>query len=233
MTPAAADLLLNVDRATVRFGRLVAVNFVSLELRAGELFGLVGPNGAGKTTLLRAIAGLQPLDAGRVTVLGEQVLPGNLAANRHLGFAPDTPPVYEDLTVRDFLRFIGMAYGLPAGELDERIGFWLQQVWLAEKAEARIRTLSRGMRQRVGIARVLLPNPVVVLLDEPAAGLDPAGRVQFRRLLCSLRDQGKAIIVSSHILADLNEYCTHIAIMSAGRVVQQGTVAQVTASADG
>ncbi len=232
MTVAAGPLL-RADHVMVRFGRLVAVDGVSLEVRPGELVGLVGPNGAGKTTLLRAMAGLQPVDAGRVTALGEPVVPGNLAVNRHLGFAADASPVYEELTVGDFLTFIGKAYGLGRGELRERIGFWLEQVWLSGKADAKIRSLSRGMRQRVGIARTLLPNPAVVLLDEPAAGLDPAGRVQFRRLLCSLRDQGKALIVSSHILADLNEYCTHIAIMSAGRIVQLGTVAQMAAAADG
>jgi ABC-2 type transport system ATP-binding protein len=108
----------------------------------------------------------------------------------------------------------------------------LEKVWLAEKAGQKVRDLSRGMRQRVGIARTLLPNPAVVLLDEPAAGLDPAGRVQFRQLLCDLRDQGKVLIVSSHILSDMDEYCTHIGIMRRGELVRFGTVAQVAADAD-
>ncbi len=112
--------------------------------------------------------------------------------------------------------------------MDERIDFWLEQVWLSEKADQLIKTLSRGMKQRMGIARTLLSNPAVILLDEPAAGLDPAGRAQFRQLLVTLRNQGKAIIVSSHILSDLAEYCTHIGIMSAGRMVQFGTVAEVS-----
>jgi ABC-2 type transport system ATP-binding protein len=126
-----------------------------------------------------------------------------------------------------------MGYGLPRAEVHSRIDFWLEQVWLETKANEKIKTLSRGMRQRIGIARTLMPNPNVILLDEPAAGLDPAGRVQFRQLLCSLRDQGKVLIVSSHILADLNEYCTHIAIMAHGSILQMGTVAQVAESGNG
>jgi len=136
------------------------------------------------------------------------------------------------LKVRDFLRFVAKGYRIDADEVDDRISFWLEQVWLTEKADQRVRTLSRGMRQRIGIARTLLSNPPVILLDEPAAGLDPAGRAQFRQLLCSLRDQGRALIVSSHILADLNEYCTHIAIMANGSIVRFGTVAQVAGASD-
>jgi ABC-2 type transport system ATP-binding protein len=223
--------LLVTDRVRVEFGALVAVRDVSLRLRAGDLVGLVGPNGAGKTTLLRAISGLQPMTCGAVRLLGETLGSGSLHLMSRLGFTPDTPPVYEDLTVRQFLRFIARAYEVDTEQIDERIDFWLERIWLTEKAGQKIKTLSRGMRQRIGIARTLLPNPTVVLLDEPAAGLDPAGRVQFRQLLCSLRDQGKAMIVSSHILADLNEYCTHIAIMAQGSIVRFGTVAEVADSA--
>jgi ABC-2 type transport system ATP-binding protein len=131
------------------------------------------------------------------------------------------------------LGFIGMGYGLPRLEVESRTEFWLEQVWLAEKQDQKIKALSRGMRQRLGIARTLIANPSVILLDEPAAGLDPAGRVQFRQLLCNLREQSKTLIVSSHILSDMSEYCTHIAIMSKGSIVQLGTVAQVATAGDG
>jgi ABC-2 type transport system ATP-binding protein len=223
--------LLLVDAARVQFNRLVAVNDVSFTLRAGDLLGLIGPNGAGKTTLLRAIAGLQPLTTGEIRVIGEHLRPASNAV-RHVGFSPDTPPLYEELTVRNFLRFIGRGYDLEVAAVEERIDFWLEKVWLTEKSEQKIKGLSRGMRQRVGIARTLMPNPHVILLDEPAAGLDPAGRVQFRQLLSNLRDQGKTLIVSSHILADMQEYCTHIGIMSAGRMINFGTVAHVAGHAD-
>jgi len=219
--------------ATVAFGRLLAVRDVSFDVRGGDLLGLIGPNGAGKTTLLRAMAGIQPLTRGKILVMGHDVARAEPEALRQLGFTPDTPVFYDNLTVRDFLRFIALGYGLDSAEADDRIGFWLEKVWLSEKANQRIKALSRGMRQRVGIARTLLPNPALVLLDEPAAGLDPAGRVQFRQLLCDLREQGKAIIISSHILADMEEYCTHIGIMAHGQMLQFGTVAQIAAHGDG
>src|SRR3954469_2239177 len=225
--PAAATALLELRNVRVQFEDLVAVHDVSLGLRPGSLLGLIGPNGAGKTTLLRAAAGLQPVTRGQVIIHDTELAPRNETILRHVGFTPDTPPVYEDLTVRQFLRFIAKGYDLLGPEVDERIDFWLEKVWLTEKADSKIKQLSRGMRQRIGIARTLLPNPSVILLDEPAAGLDPAGRVQFRQLLSTLREQGKALIVSSHILADMNEYCTHIGIMAAGRLVQIGTVAQI------
>lgn len=207
----------------MRFEKLQAVDGVSFSLQAGSLLGLIGPNGAGKTTLLRALAGLQGFDRGAVRVLGEPVE----QQLSHVGFTPDVPPAYERLTVRQFLTFIGLGYELSAADTRERIDFWLEKVWLTEKADQKVGKLSRGMRQRLGLARTLLANPSVVLLDEPAAGLDPAGRVQFRELLVNLREQGKALIVSSHILSDMNEYCTHIGIMSAGRLMQFGTVRQI------
>jgi ABC-2 type transport system ATP-binding protein len=217
----------------VQFGDFLALADVSLRVRAGELVGLVGPNGAGKTTLLRALAGLLGTTAGRVEVMGERLHTGDAALMRHVGFTADEPPLYEAMTVRQFLRFVGSGYDFADAEVDERIDFWLEQVWLTEKADQKISSLSRGMRQRVGIARTLLPGPAVVLLDEPAAGLDPAGRAQFRRLLSSLREQRKGLIVSSHILSDLADYCTHIAIMSQGRILRWGTVAEISGGDDG
>jgi len=225
--------LLKAQDVRVEFGRLVAVRDVSLTLRPGDLMGLVGPNGAGKTTLLRGLCGLQPLNAGAVQVMGHDLIFDRELFRAQIGFAPDSPPIYEDLTVTDFLEFITRSYGLDAVRRREQIDFWLERLWLTEKRSAKIRTLSRGMRQRLTIARTLVANPNVILLDEPAAGLDPAGRIQFRQLLASLRDQGKGLIVSSHILADLHEYCTHIAIMEHGRFLRCGTVAEVTRQADG
>jgi ABC-2 type transport system ATP-binding protein len=226
------QVLLSIESACVSFGALRAVDDVSLTLRGGNLLGLIGPNGAGKTTLMRAAVGLQPIRHGTVRIL-DTPLNGNRDALRHIGFTPDTPPMYDNLTVREFLRFIGRGYELSSTDTEERIDFLLEKVWLAEKANQKIKELSRGMRQRVGIARTLLPNPSIILLDEPAAGLDPAGRAQFRQLLASLRDQGKALIVSSHILSDMDEYCTHIGIMSSGKMIQLGTVAEISQAAHG
>jgi ABC-2 type transport system ATP-binding protein len=167
-----------------------------------------------------------------VWVLGRRLEPGDADVVRHIGFTADEPPLYDAMTVRTFLRFIAAGYGSTGPEVDERIDFWLERLWLTEKADQPIAALSRGMRQRIGIARTLLPNPAVILLDEPAAGLDPAGRAQFRELLMSLRRQGKALIVSSHILSDLAEYCSHVAIMARGRMVRYGTVAEISHDED-
>lgn len=224
--------LLQMEDVRVAFGSLVAVGGVSMSLDAGQLLGLVGPNGAGKTTLLRVCAGLQPAHSGWVRVMGYDVETDPTSVGRRLGFTPDVPAVYETLRVEEYLRFIGDCYSLSRTLCRERIDHWLEQLWIAEKRTARIGTLSRGTRQRVAVARTLLPDPHVVLLDEPAAGLDPAGRVQFRQLLARLRDMGKAIVVSSHILADLSEYCTHIAFMERGRVRRFGAVDQIARGDD-
>lgn len=219
--------ILSARNLRVDYARFTALAEFNLFLNGGDLLGLVGPNGAGKTTALRAIAGQLPLTTGEVRVLDRRVEPGALEALSTIGFTPDTPALYDALTVDDFLRFIGRSYRLRDEMIAERIDFWLEQLWLSDRRSSKIQTLSRGMRQRLNVARTLLPNPSLVLLDEPAAGLDPAGRIQFRRMLASLRDQDKALIVSSHILADLHEYCTHIAIMEAGRLRTFGTVAAV------
>jgi ABC-2 type transport system ATP-binding protein len=170
--------------------------------------------------------------AGHVCVLGDRVRPGDEQAARMIGFTPDVPPAYDALSVRQFLHFIAAGYGLTTENTDPAIDFWLEKVWLKDKKSQKVRSLSRGMKQRLGIARTMLPNPQIILLDEPAAGLDPAGRVQFRKLLADLRDQGKTLIVSSHILSDMEEYCTHIAIMSHGNLLKFGTVREISAGFD-
>jgi len=227
----ANEPLLSVRHLRVQFGRLLAVSDVSFDLQAGHLLGLIGPNGAGKTTTLRAVAGLQPVSTGAIRVLGDDVFGHSPDVGHRLGLTPDTPALYEPIRVEDYLTFIGRCYDLSPAAIRERVDHWLAALWLQDKRRAQVRTLSRGMRQRLAVARTLLPDPSVVLLDEPAAGLDPAGRVQFRQLLADLRDQGKALIVSSHILADLAEYCTHIAIMGHGRFLKHGTVDEVAGAA--
>jgi ABC-2 type transport system ATP-binding protein len=225
--PPEGTLLLEVEDVFVHFGSFAAVRGATFSLGAGNLLGLIGPNGAGKTTLLRAIASLQATSGGTITMLGEKVAPGNEEAARLIGFTPDVPPLYDSLTVRQFLEFIAAGYGLTPENTGPAIDFWLEKVWLADKAKQKVRGLSRGMKQRLGIARTLLPNPTIILLDEPAAGLDPAGRAQFRKLLCDLRDQGKTLIVSSHFLADMEEYCTHIGIMSQGTMQKFGSIREI------
>ncbi len=223
--------LIAANRIRVEYGKLVALREVSFELRAGQLLGLSGPNGAGKTTLLRVLAGLHAPTAGTASVMGFDVQGDGDEVRRHIGFAPDAPPVYDQLTVDDFLIFIARAYGLAWGEAQERIDYWLEQTWLVGRRAEKISTLSRGMKQRVTIARTLIPNPNAVLLDEPSQGLDPAGRIQLRQVVASLAAQGKAVIVSSHILADLEEYCTDIAILEEGSILRFGPVRSLTGRA--
>jgi ABC-2 type transport system ATP-binding protein len=219
------DSLLRVDSVRVEFGPIQAVRDVSFDLAGGQLLGLVGPNGAGKTTLLRVLAGLQAPTRGMAYIMGKPVLGEHDVVRHHVGFAPDSPPAYEDLTIDQFLRFIGGAYRLPSDETMERIDFWLDQLWLVEKRHALIKHLSKGMRQRVTLARTFFPRPRVILLDEPLSGLDPAGRLQLRNVLGMLRDQGAAMIVSSHILTDLEEVASHIAIIEQGRLLRWTTTA--------
>src|SRR5258706_1854134 len=225
----AASPVVQVRNLRVRFGALLAVRDVSFSLTGGTLLGLIGPNGAGKTTLLRTIAGLQRPTRGTVEILGERLSPASL---HQIGFTPDVPPLYDELTIRQFLQFVGKGYDLAASDIRERTDFWLEKIWLTDKADQKIKGLSRGMKQRLGLARTFLPNPALILLDEPASGLDPAGRVQFRQLLADLRDQGKTIIISSPILADMDGDCTPIAVMTAGAVQQFGTVRQITSGHD-
>lgn len=222
--------LLSLENVQVRFGKLIAVDSVSFDLRGGDFLGLLGANGAGKTTIMRAICGLQSIRHGDIRLMGEVLTDSTNHLLRHIGFTPDTPPLYDGLTVRQFLRFIGKQYDLDRDDTDERIDFWLEKLWLTDKADATIKGLSRGMRQRIGIARTLLPNPALVVLDEPAAGLDPNSRVQFRNLLADLRKQGKALIVSSHVLSDLADQCTHIGLMMHGRMTRFEPIAQFTGS---
>lgn len=221
------ETLLTASDIRVEFDKLVAVRDISFELTAGQLLGLVGPNGAGKTTLLRVLAGLHVPTRGSAQVLGKPVLASHDIVRHHIGFAPDTPPVYEEITTEQFLQFIAGTYLLDRSESAERIDFWLEQLWLTDKRDTKIKKLSRGMRQRVTLARTFIPRPHVLLLDEPLAGLDPAGRVQLRGVLQMLRAQGCAMIVSSHILADLEEVATHIAIIEQGRVLRWSDTASM------
>jgi ABC-2 type transport system ATP-binding protein len=220
-------VLLAANNVRVEFGKLVAVRDVSFRMAPGDLLGLIGPNGAGKTTLLRVLAGLQAPTSGTAQVMGFDVFNESERVRGQVAFSPDSPPAYEDLTVEQFLYFVADLYNVTEGEADERIDHWLEQVWLTERRTSKIRSLSRGMRQRVTIAQTLVPNPTVVLLDEPSSGLDPAGRIQLRQVIASLARQGKAVIVSSHILADLEEYCTHIAIIEHGKLLRYADVGEL------
>ena len=219
--------ILGVSKLRKEFGSLVAVHDVSLSLERGNVLGLIGPNGAGKTTLLRMIATLLPATSGSATVVGCDVRKEYLKARKKIGFMPDFFNLYSDLTIEECLAFFAEAYGVPADLIGVKIDETLEFVGLAEKRRDFIKHLSRGMVQRMGVAVLLVRDPDVYLLDEPASGLDPKARIRLRDILKKLSSMGKTIIISSHILSELSGFCSHIAIMDRGKVVKQGRVDEI------
>ena len=210
-----------------RYDRTLAVAGVDLDIGEGEIFGLVGPNGAGKTTTLRILATLLEPTAGDAEIAGWSVRRNPNEVRRVIGFMPDVFGVYDDMRVWEYLDFFARCYGLSAGRRRQMIGDLLDLVDLAEKRDAYVQTLSRGMQQRLCLAHALVHDPAVLLLDEPASGLDPRARVELRELLRELRALGKTILISSHILPELEEICTSVAIIDRGRVLAAGRVAEI------
>ena len=220
-----ANPFLAIEHLRVDFPEIVAVNDLSLAVEAGDVCGLIGPNGAGKTTTMRAISGLQECTRGSVKVGGHELASEPDALKRQLGFMPDFCPTYDQLTASEFLDHFARAYDVP--NRAKRIEECLQLTWLTEKTNALCEELSRGMKQRLVLAKTLLPDPKVLLLDEPASGLDPLGRIELRKILLQLREAGKAVLISSHILTELSGFCNTAAIMERGKLVTFGTIAEL------
>jgi ABC-2 type transport system ATP-binding protein len=210
-----------------RYDGTVAVASVDLAIEQGEIFGLVGPNGAGKTTMLRMLATLLEPTSGDAEIAGESIRRNPQAVRRVLGYMPDAFGVYDDMKVWEYLDFFGRCYGLGAAQRKRMIGDLLELVDLAPKRDTYVQGLSRGMQQRLCLAHALVHDPQVLLLDEPASGLDPRARVELRELLRELRSLGKTIVISSHILPELEELCTSVAIVDRGRVLAAGTIAEI------
>jgi ABC-2 type transport system ATP-binding protein len=210
-----------------RYDRTVAVAGLDLAVEPGEIFGLVGPNGAGKTTTLRMLGTLLRPTAGTAEIDGWSVTRNPDEVRRVLGFMPDVFGVYDDMKVWEYLDFFARCYGLPAAARRRMIADLLELVDLADRRHDYVQTLSRGMEQRLCLAHALVHDPKVLLLDEPASGLDPRARVELRELLRELRALGKTILISSHILPELEELCTSVAIVDHGKVLAQGRVADI------
>jgi ABC-2 type transport system ATP-binding protein len=210
-----------------RYPGTLAVAGMDLTVDQGEIFGLVGPNGAGKSTTLRILATLLTATSGHAEVAGIDVLRNPDAARRVLGFMPDVFGVYDDMKVWEYLDFFARCYGIPGSKRRRMIGDLLDLVDLGDKRNAYVQALSRGMQQRLCLAHTLVHDPDVLLLDEPASGLDPRARVELRELLRELRALGKTIVISSHILPELEELCTSVAIVDHGRVLAHGKVSDI------
>ncbi|HEY7600104.1 MAG TPA: ABC transporter ATP-binding protein [Candidatus Limnocylindrales bacterium] len=219
--------MVTADRLTKRYNGSLAVGGLELAVEEGEIFGLVGPNGAGKTTTLKMLATLLVPNAGDAQISGHSIRREPDAVRQVIGYMPDTFGVYDDMRVWEYLDFFGRCYGLPAARRRQMINDLLELVDLAHKREAYVQDLSRGMQQRLCLAHALVHDPQVLLLDEPASGLDPRARVELRELLRELRALGKTILISSHILPELEELCTSLAIIDHGRVLASGRVAEI------
>lgn len=207
-----------------QYGRVVAVDDLNLTVPAGAICGLIGPNGAGKTTTLKILATLIAPTSGEAYVWGINVVRDPQAVRRVMGYMPDAFGVYNDLKVWEYLDFFAACYGMPEGRRRSVTDELLALVDLADRRNEYVDYLSRGMKQRLGLARALINDPKVLLLDEPASGLDPRARVELRELLKELGAMGKTILISSHILAELADMCTHIAVIDRGRLVAAGPV---------
>src|SRR5947209_2865357 len=220
--------MIKVQNISKRYRNVNALNEVTLEIPQGSIYGLIGPNGAGKTTLLRILAALISPTTGQVWLNGEEVSQSPTAIHRRVGYMPDFFGVYPDLTSIEYLEFYAGIHGIPRKKRARIITDLLELVDLSSKRNALVETLSRGMKQRLCLARALVHDPDILLLDEPASGLDPRARVELRELLRTLQDMGKTVIISSHILLELAEMCSDIAILQGGRLIVAGDVEQVT-----
>ncbi len=219
--------IVRTDGLVKRYDGTLAVAGVDLSVQQGEIFGLVGPNGAGKTTTLRILATLLEPSAGTAEIAGMSVTRNPDQVRRVLGFMPDAFGVYDDMKVWEYLDFFARCYGIAPAARRRVISDLLELVDLAGKRNDYVATLSRGMQQRLCLAHALVHDPQVLLLDEPASGLDPRARVELRELLRELRSMGKTILISSHILPELEELCTSVAIVDRGQVLAQGRVAEI------
>lgn len=213
------------------YGTFQALGGIDLQVEAGSVYGFIGPNGAGKTTTIRILTTLLEPTSGDARIAGIDVAREREKIRGLIGYLPDHFGVYRDMTVDEYLQFFAAAYGIPAKERASLVGGLLELTDLASKKDALVDTLSRGMQQRLGLARTLVHDPKVLILDEPASGLDPRARVEIREILKELQRMGKTILLSSHILPELETLCTRIGILERGVLVAQGTVAEVVARA--
>ena len=226
--------MIAIDQLVHRYSATAnAVDGITLTIGAGECFGLIGSNGAGKTTTMRVLATLLVPTGGRASIAGHDVVADHLAVRKIIGYMPETFSVYKELTVEEFLDYTAAAYGFRREEKKRRVESVVALTDLGSKLKVGCDALSRGMKQRLFLARALVHDPQVLLLDEPTAGLDPAARVEFRQIMRELTAAGKTTIISSHILPELAEFCTSVGIVERGKLVASGSIAEMLATLRG
>ncbi len=219
--------MIKVENLVKRYGKFTAVDELSFSIGKGEIFGFVGSNGAGKSTTMKVAAGLLKADRGTIYVNGYDVSKHRQEAKKCIGYMPDFFGVYDDLKVTEYMNFYCGVHRVPVADRPKIIDSLIELVNLSDRKEFYVDDLSRGMKQRLCLARSLIHNPDLLILDEPASGLDPRARVEFREIMKELKDMGKTVLISSHILHELSEICTSIGIINEGKMVASGTVAEI------
>lgn len=219
--------MLQINHLNKSYGKFQAVKDLTLHIPKGDLFGFVGPNGAGKTTTIRMVCGLMLPGSGNIVINGVDALSHRREIKKQIGYVPDFFGVYDNLKVREYMDFYGSMYRMSSKETARISDDLLELVNLSDKKEVFVDTLSRGMKQRLCVARALIHNPALLVLDEPNSGLDPRARVEMKELLQNLRSMGKTIVISSHILSELSEMCNSIGIMDHGNLVAAGRIEDV------
>lgn len=219
--------MLKISNLTKRYGKFTALDNLNLEIKKGEVFGFVGPNGAGKTTTMKIIAGLIKADSGTVLIDGIDARKNRKGVKDKIGYMPDFFGVYDNLKAMEYMEFYASIYGIQGTEAKRICIDLLELAGLSEQADCYVDDMSRGMKQRLCLARSLVHNPELLVLDEPASGLDPRARVEMKEILKELHGKGKTILISSHILPELVQMCTNIGIIEKGRMAVTGTVEEI------
>lgn len=225
-------MMLKIENLSKSYGKFKAVDNFNLTIKEGEIYGFVGPNGAGKTTIMKIMSGLLPADSGTITIADENILHNVNKLKQNIGYMPDFFGVYDNLTVIEYLQFYSSTYGIKNDVSLARAYELLELVNLQDKANDYVDGLSRGMKQRLCLARTLVHNPDFIILDEPASGLDPITRHELKFILKNLSEKGKTIIISSHILTELAEMCSNICIIEKGKVIMNGNIDEILYQVD-